>query len=351
MPTSDSAFYLQRTVRAAFLAALGAAIGYAGLLAVHRVSEVLLLVLVSIVLALGLDLPVAFLARHGMRRRIAVLAVLFGTLAAGAGLVAAVAPALVAQTRALVAHLPTYAKELRSNTSVLGRLETRFHVEALAESFAHRATSAHSGLPVHRLVGVGEAFLSGVGSTILVIALTCYLLADRPRIEEVAYRLVPATRRAAARRLGDEIAAKVGGYVLGNLLTSLIAGVGTLIWLLALGVPYPLALALLVAVFDLVPVIGSTVGGVLVTLVALTRSLPVGLATAGFYVAYRLLEDYLLVPKVMRRTVDVSPLVTVLALLIGGALFGIIGALLAVPVAAAIQLLVVELALPRLDRI
>ena len=143
--------------------------------------------------------------------------------------------------------------------------------------------------------------------------------------------------------------ARVGGYVLGNVLTSVIAGVGTLIWLLIFGVPYALLLSVFVGFMDLIPIVGSTVAGIVVSLVALTVSLPVALATAVFYIVYRKPEDYLITPKVMNRTVDVSGLVTVIAVLIGGALLGIIGALIAIPIAAAIKLVLEEVRFPRLD--
>jgi predicted PurR-regulated permease PerM len=142
----------------------------------------------------------------------------------------------------------------------------------------------------------------------------------------------------------------VGGYVLGNFITSAIAGVGTYLWLLAFGIPYPLLLAMFVALLDLIPVIGSTVGGAVVTLVALTVSLPVALATLAFYIGYRLAEDYLIVPRVMGRTVQVPAIVSLVAVLVGGVLLGIVGALVAIPVAAAIRLLLREIAIRRLDK-
>ncbi len=123
----------------------------------------------------------------------------------------------------------------------------------------------------------------------------------------------------------------------------------TYIWLLIFSVPYPVLPGLLVALLDLIPVIGSTVGGAIVSLVALTVSLPVALATLGFYIACRLAEDYLIVPRILGRTVQVPAVVTVVAVLIGGALMGIIGALVAIPVAAALRLLLHEVAFHRLD--
>ena len=142
----------------------------------------------------------------------------------------------------------------------------------------------------------------------------------------------------------------MSGFLLGNLVTSIIAGIGTFAWMMALGIPYPALLGLFVALMDLIPVIGSTIGGAVVTLVALTVSLPVALATLGFYVAYRLAEDYLLVPRVMGHTVKVYAVVINLALLIGGALIGIIGAMVAIPLAATARLLLDEIVFPRLDR-
>jgi predicted PurR-regulated permease PerM len=147
----------------------------------------------------------------------------------------------------------------------------------------------------------------------------------------------------------DEAFSRVGGYVLGNLVTSVIAGLGTLIWLVIFGIPYPLLLAVFVAFMDLIPIVGSTIAGIIVALVALTVSLPIAGATAGFYILYRQAEDYLITPRVMNRTVDVPGLVTVIAVLIGGALLGIIGALIAIPVAAGIKLVLDEVSYPRMD--
>ena len=150
--------------------------------------------------------------------------------------------------------------------------------------------------------------------------------------------------------IGDEIFTKVGGYVLGNVLTSVIAGLGTFLWMIIFGIPYPVVLGLFVALLDLIPVVGSTIGGFVVTLVALTVSLPIAVATLGFYVGYRLAEDYLLVPRIMGRAVQVPAVVSVLAVLVGGTLLGIIGALVAIPTAAALRLWLDEVAFRRLDR-
>jgi predicted PurR-regulated permease PerM len=161
---------------------------------------------------------------------------------------------------------------------------------------------------------------------------------------------VPHSRRPRVILIGDEILAKVGGYVLGNVITSVIAGLGTYFWMLAFGIPYPILLGMFVALLDLIPVIGSTIGGAVVTLVALTVSLPVAVGTLAFYIAYRLAEDYLIVPRIMGRTVQVPAIVSLIAVLIGGVLLGIVGALVAIPVAAAIRLLLNEITIRRFDK-
>jgi predicted PurR-regulated permease PerM len=189
-----------------------------------------------------------------------------------------------------------------------------------------------------------------VSEILAIVVFSIYFLSGLPQIKMFAYRLIPHSRRPRAILLGDEIFAKVGGYVLGNFITSAIAGVGTYMWLLAWGVPYPLLLGIFVAFLDLIPVIGSSVGGLFVSLIALTVSLPVALATLGFYVAYRLAEDYLIVPRIMGRTVDLPAIVSLVAVLVGGVLLGIVGALVAIPVAAAIRLLLQEIAFRKLDK-
>ena len=138
--------------------------------------------------------------------------------------------------------------------------------------------------------------------------------------------------------------------MLGNVLTSAIAGVGTTIWMIIFGIPYPALLGLLVAILDLIPVIGSTVGGFIVTLVALTVLLPVAVATLAFYIVYRLAEDYLIVPRIMGRTVQVPAVVSLVAVLLGGVLLGIVGALIAIPVAAGIRVILNEVTFPRMDK-
>lgn len=308
--------------------------------------SVLILVGLALFVAAGLEPLAGWLTRHRIPRWAAVLAIAAAGLALVGGFFALAIPPLVTQATTFAHELPSYLHALQNHNSALGRLNQRFHVEQRLSGML----SGAGGSLVGGLLGAGQLVVSTVSSTIIVVVLVVYFLAAMPKIRLFAYRLAPRHRRPRVILLGDEIFSKVSGYLLGNIVTSAIAGVGTFGWMLALGIPYPVLLALFVALADLVPVIGSTIGGVVVTLVALTVSVPVALATLGFYVAYRLAEDYLLVPRVMGHTVRVSAVVSIVAVLVGGALMGIIGALVAIPLAAVLRLLLDEIVFPRLDR-
>ncbi|HEY1521399.1 MAG TPA: AI-2E family transporter [Solirubrobacteraceae bacterium] len=308
--------------------------------------QVLLLVFLALFIAVGLEPLVALLHRHGVRRGWAVLIVTLVALGAVGGLLAAAIPPLVNETSDLVRLAPHYLQDLNDKSSFLGNINKHFHlVTHLKSSLSHGGLSSIAS----GVVGAGKVVVGLLGAFLIVVVMTVYFLADMPRVTRTIYRLVPRSRRARAGLLIDEMFARVGGYVLGNVITSVIAGVGTLVWLEIFSVPYPLLLSVFVGFMDLIPIVGSTVAGIIVALVALTVSWPIALATAIFYVVYRNLEDYLITPKVMNRTVKVSGLVTVIAVVIGGALLGIIGALIAIPIAAAIKLVLDEVTFPRLD--
>ncbi len=326
-------------------AAAGVAVTYGLVEVVIRARSVLVLIGLALFIAAGLDPAVSWLTKRGLPRPAAVIVILLAAVAVVGGFLASAIPPLAAQTTALTQQLPHYMRSLQDHNSELGKLNAHYQIQQrLSKLLSTRGTALIGGV-----LGAGELVLSAATSLLVVAVLTIYFLASMPRIKLFAYRLAPQSRRARVILIGDEILTKVGGYVLGNFLTSAIAGVGTYIWLLAFGIPYPLLLSLLVALLDLIPVIGSTIGGAAVSLVALTVSFPIALATLGFYIAYRLAEDYLIVPRIMGRTVEVPAVVTVVAVLLGGALMGIVGALVAIPAAAALRLLLHEVTFRRLD--
>ena len=326
--------------------AAGVAITIALLELATRARSVLVLIGLALFIAAGLDPVVSWLTRRRVPRWAAVVIVLLTLVGVTGAFMAAAIPPLAAQTSNLISELPHYTHVLQNHNSELGRLNAKYHIQ---QHLSHLLATRGSAL-IGGLLGAGTLVLDTLTSTLVVIVLVVYFLGGMPQIKRFFYRLAPGSRRARVTMLGDEIFTKVGGFVLGNVITSVIAGLGTYLWMLAFGIPYPILLALFVALLDLIPVIGSTIGGAVVSLVALAVSLPVAIATLAFYIGYRLVEDYLLTPRIIGRAVRVPAVVSLVAVLVGGALLGIVGALVAIPVAAALGLLFEEVMFRRLDR-
>jgi predicted PurR-regulated permease PerM len=323
--------------------ALGVACAAALAWMVIIAGQVLVLLGLAFFVAVGLDPAVVALYRRGLPRWLALTVVLVIALGAFVGFFAVAIPVVTTQATDLANNLPHYLHQLQNQNTQLGKLNRKYHLVSGLQGLLQGGGSSTTAL------GLGKVLLSFVTSLVVVVVVTIYLLADFPRVKRGIYQLAPKSRRPRMILLTDEILDRVGGYVLGNLFTSLVAAVATTLWAVIFGIPYALLLGLLVGLLDLVPMIGSTIGGIIVALVALTVSPAIAIATAVFYIVFRLLEDYLLTPRVMARTVAVPGLVTVLATVLGGALLGIIGALVAIPVAAAIKLLHEEIATPRLE--
>jgi predicted PurR-regulated permease PerM len=257
-----------------------------------------------------------------------------------AGFVLLAVPPISHEVQTMVTNYPRYKAEIASGRGWLGNIATKLHLTSYLKN------TSHLKLPASGVLGAGKVVLSLGVATVSVVALTIYFLIALPGVRKLWLALIPRSRRDRVGLLTDEVFDRVGGFMLGNLLTSLVSGVLTYVWLLAFGVPYAVLLALFVALFDLIPMVGSTIAGIVVALVALTKGLGIGIATAVFYVVYRFLEDYLVNPRVMKHTVKVTPGLTIVATLIGGTLLGLVGALVAIPVAATIHLLLEEVAFP-----
>jgi predicted PurR-regulated permease PerM len=326
--------------------ALGVGVAYGLFQLLVSARDVLTLIGLAAFLAIGLNPAVEWLVRRRLPRWAAVLSVLLAATAVVGGFLAAAIPPLISQGTMFVEQVPRWWQDLQNHSSLLGRLNDRFHLQDRLTSVLN--TDANSLL--QGAIGAGQIVLGAVASLLTVVVLTIYFLADMPRIRRTIYRLVPHSRRPRAILIGDEIFTRIGGFLLGNLVTSLIAGIATFVWTEATGIPYPVLLSLLVAILDLIPVIGSTVGGLIVGLVALSVSFPLALITGGYIIAYRLAEDYLLFPKIIGKTVRVPAVTTVVAFVVGGALLGVVGAFVAIPVAAVIGLILNEVLYPRLDR-
>jgi predicted PurR-regulated permease PerM len=317
-------------------------------IAVREAAESLELVLVAAFLALGLNPIVEYAIRRGVKRGWAVLAVAVLVIGVVTALVFVMGGLLRNQITTLIDDAPKLLDDLRRHKSI-AHLDRRYHIISGIEDKLKSPDFPEKYLG--GVFNVGLSLLHWLANTIIVYVLTLYFLAALPTIKRTLYSLAPASRRERVGRLGDEIQRRVGRYVIGAFLVATLAGTVSLVFMLSVGLgQYALPLAMIVALLDLVPLVGSILGASLVTLVGLANSLPIGIACIVFYVIYETLEGYVIYPRVMRSSVDVPEYVTIIAVLLGGAVAGIIGALLALPLAAAMMLLVREVWLRRQDQ-
>jgi predicted PurR-regulated permease PerM len=321
--------------------AFGVAVAYVIVRGIADITTVLVIIGLALFIAIGLNPLIEIVTHRGHSRGLAVTLVIIVFVLAVAGFVIAAVPPLSHEIQALIKNYPKYKASLASGKGWDGKLAVKLHLTSYLQG------KSKLKIPAGGVLGAGKAILSAGVATISVGALTIYFLIALPGVKKLWLSLIPRSRRERVGLLTDEVFDRVGGFMLGNLLTSVISGVGTYIWLLIFGVPYALLLALFVALFDLIPMVGSTIAGVAVSLVALTKGVPIAIATAIYYIFYRFLEDYFVNPRVMKHTVKVSPGLTIIATLIGGTLLGLVGALVAIPVAATIYLLLEEVAIPR----
>jgi predicted PurR-regulated permease PerM len=308
--------------------------------AVYTTRAVLVRVLIALFVAISLDPAVRVLTRWGMRRGLAVLVIFL----AAAGLVAAflvsVIPAMVHQFQALLHDFPGYLANIQQRSARFRGLSDRFHltsrVQDLLASIPGRLGSG--------LLGFTRRLFGALFSTLTVLVLTIYFMADLPRLRQGMLRLFPRAHRARFGRVADVMVDKVGAYMIGNLLISLAAGIASFAVFTALGMPFAIPLAFVVALCDLIPMIGATLGAVICVLAALltTELWPTTVIVVLFFVGYQQLENYLIAPRILRQTVSLSAAAVLVAALVGGTVLGLVGALMAIPVAAALKVVLAE---------
>ena len=333
-----------------FVGALGVLMAYALVQMVAQLSQVITLLVVSLFLALGLEPLVERLERQGFPRVGAISLVFLGVLVVVAGFVAAVVPILVRQTAELATEVPQYLEDLQNSRWFID-LDARFNVVGrITEELQKLASGERVTALFGGVFGAGKAVLSGVFSTLTVLVLTLYFLASLRGTKAAAYRMVPRSRRQRVQLLGDEISRRIGGYVMGQIGIATINAVCSYVMMLIVGIPYALALAVVVGLFGLIPLVGATLGAIVVVVVALFGSVTDALVVAVYYVAYQQFENYVIAPRIMARTVSVPGAVTLVAALAGGSLLGVLGALIAIPLAAGVLLVIQEVLMPRQDR-
>jgi predicted PurR-regulated permease PerM len=249
---------------------------------------------------------------------------------------------------ALTANVPTWLDKVEHNRDIQ-RLDREYDIIGRIKSYV--AKGDFVGTLFGGAVGVGLAVLGALFNAFIIVVLTLYFLSSLESTKAAFYRLSPASRRDRVAKLGDRIVRSVGGYVSGAFIVALCAGLSSLVFLLVVGLgQYAVALAFVVALLDVIPMIGATIGAVVVTAIGFATDWRIGVACVVFYVLYQQVENYVIYPRVMAKSVDVPGAVTVIAALVGAALFGVVGALLAIPTAASILMLVREVWVRRQDQ-
>jgi predicted PurR-regulated permease PerM len=322
---------------AAVLLALAVAI-----LVIWVARRALTWVLISLFLALALNPAVEHLQRRGLARRGAAVAVIYlFVLVLVVGVTALLVPPLVRQLGDLANAAPGYVDDVTHGRGSLGFLETKYHLIERVREAVRGQGSGGGGLATGAgtVVSVGRGIATGLAGVITIIFMTLFMLLEGPAWTERVYALMPVRSQPRWRAVGNDIYRTIGGYISGNLLISVIAGFCAALVLLILGVPYALALGLVVAVLDLIPLAGATLAAILVSIVAFLDSTTAGVVTVVFFIVYQQLENHILQPVVYGRTVQLSPLAVLVSILIGAELAGVLGALGAIPVAGSLQVL------------
>jgi predicted PurR-regulated permease PerM len=334
------------------LSILGLVIAVWALLRVISIARhVIVWILIALFLALAINPLVEWLQRRGVRSRglasgsafvlVLLLLVLIGAL---------FIPTLVSNVNNFVDAVPGYVDDITKGRGRLGFLETKYHVvEKVREQVEKGGARRLLGLS-GTAVAITKGVVNIVVGTVTVTFLTFFMLLEGPQWIERIFGLLPPESQPRWRKVGHDIYRTVGGYVTGNLVISLIAGTLTTIVLLATGVPFAIALGFVVAILDLIPLAGATIAAILIGTVAFLHSIFAGVVVVVFFILYQQFENHLLQPLVYGRTVQLSPLAVLIAVLVGAEIAGILGALAAIPVAGAIQVLLVDYLRARRER-
>ncbi len=343
---------IQNAFRLGLFATLGVLVALGIGAAVGTLATIITYIGAAIFLALGLDPSVSWLERHKFPRWLAILTVVVVVLAVFTGLVFAVIPVIVTQTSNLINGLtPLIAAFGDQNNNwvaaVQANLPDYIDLQAIIagalEFVRNNITSIGGGV-----LQVGLGIASGAFGLIIVLILTLYFVASLNSMKRGLYQLIPASRRAGFSDLAEQISDSVGRYVVGQASLALFNGILSFIYLSIVKAEYPALFAFIAFLFSLVPLVGTLSGSILITLSCLLfDGVPTALAVGIYYIIYMQLEAYVLNPNIMNRAVKVPGVIVVIAALAGGTLLGILGALIAIPVAASILLIINQVVVPR----
>jgi predicted PurR-regulated permease PerM len=314
---------------------------FAALYFVYLIRNVLGMLFIALFLAVALGPIVELLVSHKIKRGFAILLTYLALLASVFGLGLLVVPPIVNGVNDFADNVPGYVQDLR-NSKTFRKYDDKYDITPKLQEQANKLpthlSDAASGL---RSVTVGV--FGAIVQLVTILVMAFFLLLDGRKILAFAFREMGPDRGDRLEKIAEDVYKAVGGYVAGNILISVIAGISSYIVMRILGIPFAVPLAVLVAFFDLIPLVGSTIAGAVVAIVAAIVGFPGTLiAWVVFLVIYQQVENNVIQPVVYRRTVQIHPLVVIVAVLIGGSLLGVLGALLAIPVAASVQIAVKE---------
>jgi predicted PurR-regulated permease PerM len=340
-PTTDRVVYIRtRTI----LQVLGIVLATLAILAfVYLAWHIITWILVAAFLALALNPAVEHIERRGLKRGYAAAIVFVLALAALVGLGFLVLPPLVRQVTDFIQAIPDLVDDLLAGRGQLGFLQRDYHVvDRIRAAIEEHGAGSLLGVTAPALA-VAQSVFSVIIGSVAIAFLTFFMLLDGPRLVERFYAFLPESSRPRWQRVGIEIYRTVGGYVTGNVVISVIAGVAAAIALFALGSSYSVALAVVVAILDLVPLAGATMAAVIVSVVVFVELGWVkGVIIIAFFLVYQQVENHVIQPLVYGRTVQLSPLAVLVSVLIGAQIAGVLGALAAIPIAGALQVLLVD---------
>jgi len=334
-----------------FMVTVGALLALTMLQALASASAVFILIIISLFLAAGLNPAVMFFQNRGLNRGTSVGAVMASVLLFVAAFIAIAVPPLIDQGNQLLDNAPALIRDLNNNAfindlnnkyGVIDSLQSK--IDALIKD-GQFAITAFGGV-----IGVGKAVVSGFVSTITILVLTLYFLASLPQVINIGLKFVPATRRDRVSKLTNAIVARIGSFVGGQAIIAALAAIFILIMGLIIGMPYPGPLAMVVLICGFIPLVGHFIGMSIVTVVSLTDSITTAVIALTSYIIYVQIENYVITPRIMRKSLAIPGLVTIIAALLGASLLGLVGGLLAVPIAAAVLLILDEVVFPRADQ-
>jgi len=331
-----------------FIATLGALTAIVLMRALASASQIFVLILIALFLATGLNPAVEALRKRKMSRSTAVIVIFSSVILFVIFFALVVVPPVISQGTNLIENAPQLLQDLMKNETI-NQLNTQFGlIDTLQEKL--KTITSDGTLLISTfggVIGVGKSVLSGFFTALTILVLTLYFITSLPQAVNLGLSLVPASRRDRVGVLTNAIIARVGAFVGSQILIAAMAAVFVVILATVLGMPSPFAIGMIVLVAALIPLIGHFLGGGIVTLIALTQSVAIGAIAFVAYIVYVQIENYVVTPRIMKRTLAVPGAVTIISALIGSSLLGLVGGLLAVPVAASIILILDEVVIPR----